>query len=43
MWGSARNKRIVFHKITRAEGVIHDFAGSNYVSVDDFAFGDPHK
>jgi len=29
--------------IATADGVIHDFAGSNFVSVDDFAFGDPHK
>jgi len=29
--------------ICTAEGVIHDFAGSYYVSVDDFAFGNPHK
>ena len=24
-------------------GVIHDFAGPYYVSVDDFAFGETHK
>ena len=23
--------------------VIHDFAGSKYISVDDFAFGECHK
>lgn len=26
-----------------SDGVIHDFAGSGHISVDDFAFGDPHK
>jgi len=29
--------------ICTSEGVIHDFAGPYYVSVDDFAFGNPHK
>jgi len=29
--------------ICTSEGVIHDFAGSYYISVDNFAFGDPHK
>jgi len=29
--------------ICTSEGVIHDFAGPYYVSVDNFAFGDPHK
>ena len=23
--------------------MIHDFAGPNYVSIDDFAFGETHK
>jgi transmembrane protein 222 len=26
-----------------SEGVIHDFAGPYYVSLDDFAFGETHK
>eukprot|EP00743_Colponemidia_sp_Colp-15_P008207 GILK01008901.1.p1 GENE.GILK01008901.1~~GILK01008901.1.p1 ORF type:complete len:189 (+),score=11.13 GILK01008901.1:36-569(+) len=29
--------------ICTADGVIHDFAGPYYVSVDDFAFGKPTK
>ena len=29
--------------IGTSEGVIHDFAGSYNVSVDDFAFGNPYK
>jgi len=29
--------------ICTSEGVVHDYAGSNFVGVDDFAFGDPHK
>lgn len=27
----------------RSDGKIHDFAGSEYVSVDDMAFGEPYK
>ena len=26
-----------------SKGIIHDFAGPYYVSLDDFAFGDTHK
>lgn len=29
--------------LCRADGKIHDFAGSYYISVDNMAFGDPHK
>ena len=29
--------------ICDSEGVIHDFAGPYYVSIDDFAFGETHK
>ena len=29
--------------ICTSDGVIHDFAGPYYVSVDDMAFGEPHK
>jgi hypothetical protein len=29
--------------ICSSKGVIHDFAGSEYVSIDDMAFGEPHK
>eukprot|EP01017_Pseudomicrothorax_dubius_P020680 TRINITY_DN2246_c0_g1_i1.p1 TRINITY_DN2246_c0_g1~~TRINITY_DN2246_c0_g1_i1.p1 ORF type:complete len:188 (-),score=14.44 TRINITY_DN2246_c0_g1_i1:123-686(-) len=29
--------------ITTSQGVIHDFAGPYTVTVDDFAFGEPHK
>ncbi len=29
--------------ICTSEGIIHDFAGSYYVSVDDFTFGEPYK
>ena len=26
-----------------AKGIIHDFAGPYYISIDDFAFGETHK
>ena len=29
--------------IATSEGIIHDFAGSFYVSIDDFSFGKPTK
>ena len=29
--------------IACSKGVIHDFAGPYYISVDDFAFGETHK
>ncbi len=29
--------------IATSQGIIHDFAGSYFISVDDFAFGSPHK
>jgi hypothetical protein len=30
-------------KLIRSNGVIHDFAGSETISVDNFTFGEPHK
>lgn len=29
--------------IATSDGVIHDFAGPYYVSIDDLAFGETHK
>ena len=29
--------------ICTSDGIIHDFAGPYYISIDDFAFGAPHK
>jgi hypothetical protein len=29
--------------IAMSDGIIHDFAGPYYVSVDDLAFGETHK
>ena len=29
--------------IATSKGIIHDFAGSYFISIDDFAFGSTHK
>ena len=34
---------IIFINHISSDGRIHDFAGSYYVSIDDMAFGEPHK
>lgn len=39
-WNLRVNK---LFKYFSSKGVIHDFAGSFYVSFDDFAFGEPYK
>ncbi len=33
----------VNNTLLSSDGKIHDFAGSYYISIDDMAFGEPHK